>query len=351
MKRIKQLLGTLTIAAALLISPAYANPAPDDDTLRIVVDGDTVSTIDMSEIENMEELENIPDMDSIMKIVEEAMKEVDKSMQDIRIEDFENEKVITITDKDGEVVEKMRIKDEDMEKDNEIEFEFETDDSDKMFYNYFAYDLGMNNYLENQNFPSGDANYYVKPFGSWSVAFETGFRAYATSWFSIDMGADLLWYNFKLQDKSIVTDEGQTIDGEPVITYTDNPLYDQGENDALRSKLTVSYLDLNLMPVFHMGETQGGINKRPLRIGVGGYAGYRIGAHTKNVWDEDGQKRKDKNYDNFYLNNFRYGVKAMIGIKEINIFMNYDLNTLFEKDKGPEGNNLNAFAFGVRFII
>src|SRR6056297_1966353 len=100
MKRIKQLLGTLTIAAALLISPAYANPAPDDDTLRIVVDGDTVSTIDMSEIENMEELENIPDMDSIMKIVEEAMKEVDKSMQDIRIEDFENEKVITITDKD-----------------------------------------------------------------------------------------------------------------------------------------------------------------------------------------------------------------------------------------------------------
>lgn len=351
MKSMKQLFGTLAVLTGLMISPAYASLTHDDDTLRIVVDGDTVSTIDMSHMEEMQELENMPDMDSIMKIVEEAMEEVDAAMQDIRIEEKGDQKVITITDKDGKVVQKMRIDDEELEKDEkEIKFEFEKDDSDKMIHNYIALDLGMNNYLENGAFPSGDANYYVKPFGSWNVALELGMRAYATSWLSFDMGLDLMWYNFKLQNKSVVT--GESGDEEnPVITYTENPEYNAEGNNAIRSKLTTTYLDLNFMPVFHVGKEKSGINKRPVRFGVGGFAGYRIGAHTKNVWEESGQKRKVKNHDNFYLNSFRYGVKAMIGIKEMNFFMNYDLNTLFEKDKGPGGNNLNAFAFGVRFII
>jgi hypothetical protein len=348
MKRKTFLHAILTAAALFVITPLFADNAPEDDTLRIVIEGDTVSTVNLNELE---ELDNMPDMDSIMNIVKEAMKEVDESMEDIRIEDNGKTKSVIIKDKKGDVIKTMTVKDSKTETgDSEMEFEFEKDESNKSFYNFMVCETGMNNYLENQAFPSGDAAYYVKPFGSWSFSIGSGFRAFAASWFSVDVSADILTYNFKLQNKAVDTDEG-VVDDNNRIVYIENSKYNDGSSHAIRSKLTVNYLNMDVMPVFHIGPEKSGINKRLLRIGAGAYAGYRIGAHTKNVWDENGQKRKTKNHDNFYLNSFRYGVKAMIGVKDFNLFMNYDLNTLFEKDKGPDGKNLNAFAFGVRFII
>ncbi|MFO7791309.1 MAG: hypothetical protein R6V32_12150 [Bacteroidales bacterium] len=348
MKRKKILHGMIALAAILIISPVTANATPGDDTLRVVVEGDTVSTVNLNELDNMDDM---PNMDSIMDIVNEAMKEVDEAMEDIRIEDHGKTKNVIITDKDGDVIKNMKVKSTgNKEGDSEFEFEFEKDDSEKNFYNFMVCETGMNNYLENEAFPGGDELYYVKPFGSWSFTLGSGFRAYAANWFSVDISADILWYNFKLQNKAVVTDEGM-VDDDKMIVYQENPEYNEGANNAIRSKLTVTYLNMDVMPVFHIGPEKSGINKRLLRIGTGAYAGYRLGAHTKNVWDESGQKRKEKNYDNFYLSNIRYGVKAMIGVKDFNLFMNYDLNSLFEKDKGPDGKELNAFAFGVRFII
>ncbi len=348
MKR-KTILHTILTAAALfVITPMFANNAPEDDTLRIVIEGDTVSTVNLNELEDMDDM---PDMDSIMDIVKEAMKEVDESMEDIRIEDDGKTRSVIIKDKKGDVIKTMKVKSHEIEKDDsEIEFEFEKDESNKNFYNFMVCETGMNNYLENQKFPGSDALHDVKPFGSWSFAVGSGFRAYAANWFSVDMSADILWYNFKLQNKAVVTQEGM-VDDNKMIVYQVKPEYNEDDNHAIRSKLTVTYLNMDVMPVFHIGPKKSGINKRLLRIGTGAYAGYRLDAHTKNVWEENGQKRKAKNYDNFYLNNIRYGVKAMIGVKDFNLFMNYDLNSLFENNKGPEGKDLNAFAFGVRFII
>ena len=80
------------------------------------------------------------------------------------------------------------------------------------------------------------------------------------------------------------------------------------------------------------------------RIGIGPYVGYRIDSYSKNVIEVDGEKHKDRNHENFYLDNFRYGLRLQIGFRDTDLFFNYDLNELFTAGKGPK---LNAFSFGI----
>lgn len=357
MKRIKLVLGTLLGLTVLFANTAFANNNQITDTLKVVVNGEVKAVIDMDELEDLQDLKDLEEinLDSIMLEVEAALEEVDEEIENVEIFDDGITKRIVIKDDEGNVIEEVEFEIPDIEIEMEIdededdfEVEFETNKSDKRVHGFMSYEIGSNNYLENQNFPSGDMPYVVKPFGSWSFSIGTGIRTYATSWLSFDLGADLLWYNFKMEDKTIDITEGLT---PSEINFTPNPTYDMDKNDAIRSKLRVSYLNASFMPVFHIGKNKGGFNKRTFRIGAGAYAGYRIGSMTKNVYEENGQKRKIKDHDNFYLNNFRYGAKAMIGIKEVNVFFNYDLNTLFEEGKGPNGKDLNAFTFGLNFTI
>jgi hypothetical protein len=361
MKIIKELLGTIALSAIILISPAYASYENLSDTLKIIINGDTIVTTGIENLEALEDISDI-DLDSIMMKVEIALANENESMDTIdnmEIIDNDNKRQIIIKNKDGKTIKEIQLdlnvditdddaKDIDDMDDDDFDMEFESSDEDKQIYTYFSCDMGMNNYLEGQEFPSGDMPYAVKPFGSWNFAIGTGFRTYATSWLSFDMGADLLWYNFKLEDKTVDITENHDLS---IIDYSANPEYNIDENEAIRSKLTATYLDVNFMPVFHIGKETSGFNRRTFRVGLGAYAGYRIGSHSKNVWDDDGQKRKSKQSNDFYLNNFRYGAKAMIGIKEVNFFINYDINSLFEDGKGPNGTDLNAFAFGVNFTI
>lgn len=351
MKRIKFLIPILSMAAILLANASFATSNPETDTLKVVVNGEVQAVVDMSDLDALEDLDI--DIDSIMMEVENALKSVDENMQDIEIIEKEGKKTIIIKSADGEIIETVELDKGNQsasENKNSFEVNFESDKKDKNLHSYMSIEIGANNYLTDNEFkfPEGNTDYVVKPFGSWSFSIGSGMRAYATDWLSFDFGGDLLWYNFKMEDKTVVIAEG----GSPSqIQFTPDAFYETGDNDAIRSKLRVGYVNLNVVPVFHIGNKTGGFNKRTFRIGAGAYAGYRIGSITKLVYENDGNKIKAKDSDNFYLNNFRYGVKAVIGIKEINLFVNYDLNSLFEDNKGPKGETLNAFAFGLNFTI
>ncbi|HEU5146680.1 MAG TPA: PorT family protein, partial [Chryseosolibacter sp.] len=71
-----------------------------------------------------------------------------------------------------------------------------------------------------------------------------------------------------------------------------------------------------------------------------------ISSKTKLVYESDGEREKEKNRDDFNLNNLRYGVRLQIGLRSTDLFINYDMNELFATDKGPE---LNAVSFGIIF--
>ncbi len=212
-------------------------------------------------------------------------------------------------------------------------------------------DWGMNNYLENGEFPDADnARYTVRPWGSWYVALKGGVQTHITGKFAFDYGGGFSWYNFKYQDP-----DTRMIKGEDELVFTTWP----DSLKASKSKLTVNYIDVHFVPVFDFGYrkrlktyddgttiSRVKYGRNGFRVGLGGYAGYRIGSHSKLVSNKDGKKSKSKDNNNYYLNNFRYGVRLIIGYGEVDFFINYDINKLYAENRGPQ---LNAFSFGISF--
>lgn len=215
----------------------------------------------------------------------------------------------------------------------------------------FAIDLGMNNYLQDGDFPDdNNSPYAVKPFGSWYVALNSINSTHVAGPLFIEWGGGFSWYNFKFDDPAVRLTKSPTqavFAADPFVT------------DPVKSKLTASYFNLSFVPVLDFGRNEKvywsshgrgwdidfGRNKHyGLRIGVGGYAGYRLGSHTKVVTNDNGDREKDKESSNYFLNNLRYGIRGQIGIGDVDLFATYDLNELFSDGNGPK---LNAFTFGI----
>jgi len=214
-------------------------------------------------------------------------------------------------------------------------------------YHSFNIDLGMNNYLENGKFPDNDNQLYtVKPWGSWYVGLSSVLRTRVSGKFFIEWGAGVTWYNFKFNNRAAVISK----DNNGVIfTQDPRPL------PFSKSKLTAAYVNLSIVPMIDFG----GSSRKPMvfngdrlnfdkrgsfRVGFGPYVGYRLDSYAKMVWEENGDTKKSHIHDNFYLNNLRYGLRAQIGYRDMDLFFNYDLNDLFIEGKGPR---LHAFSFGI----
>ncbi|MBX2967093.1 MAG: hypothetical protein KF845_13185 [Cyclobacteriaceae bacterium] len=214
----------------------------------------------------------------------------------------------------------------------------------RKFHHSANLDLGVNNYLSDGKFPDTNNELHsVRPWGSWYVGINSVQHMRVSRKFFVEWGLGLSWYNFKFQQDNILVskDENGVIFSE-----------DARNVNFIKSKLGVTYANVSLIPMLDFGGR--GVKARfgnsydsNFRIGAGPYAGYRISSRAKQVYD-DGGREKDKYRDNFYLNNFRYGVRVQLGIRSTDLFFNYDLNELFSTEK-PNNPKLNAFSFGIIF--
>jgi hypothetical protein len=122
----------------------------------------------------------------------------------------------------------------------------------------------------------------------------------------LEWGPGVSWYNFKFDNtdtRILKTDDGLEFKvADPDV-------------NSIKSKLVASYVNMSLVPMPDFGRrTHSGKfsfmdkNSRGFRFGIGGYGGYRIGSRTKFVVKDDGgDKEREKDKKNFYLNNWRYG--------------------------------------------
>lgn len=221
---------------------------------------------------------------------------------------------------------------------------------------YFNVDFGMNNWLDGGKFPDAEGQpYTVKPWGSWYFAINSVNRTWISGPLFLEWGGGFSWYNWKMEDADIVITKG-----DDNIEFSDvrdsNP-----DISGIKSRLTVPYINLSFVPMLDFAKgsrkvknvERGSVSiktykKQGIRFGLGGYAGYRIGGNTKFVYREDGKKNKDKNKGNYYLENFRYGLRGQVGYKGLELFAMYDLNNVFAGDRGPSGSNgMNAITFGI----
>ncbi|WKN40546.1 hypothetical protein [Tunicatimonas pelagia] len=207
------------------------------------------------------------------------------------------------------------------------------------------FDFGLNNYLNNGNFPDDtDELYAVKPLVAWNIALGITNTTHLAGPLYLEWGGNVNWYNFKFQNdrtRMIKTDDG--------VDFVE----DLDVVDPRKSKFVVPYLNAQFVPMFQFGRARRDgwfpldrDEDSGFRIGMGGYAGYRIGSRHKNVFVEDNDRERVKNRVNYFVNNWRYGVRFQLGFRSFDFYANYDLNELFVEGKGPE---LNAFSFGIMF--
>ena len=207
-----------------------------------------------------------------------------------------------------------------------------------------SFDLGTNNLLNDGKFPDSNNDLYtVKPFGSWYLGINSIQRTRIGGKFFLEWGVGVSWYNFKFEDNRTLI----TKDNTGVIFSTDTRYL-----DYKKSKLTASYVNASFVPVLDFGGNRrkpmifDSYSSRSFRIGAGPYVGYRIDSYSKQVYEDNGDKKRERNHDNFFLENIRYGARRQLGYQYVDFFFNYDMNDLFTSGKGPA---LNAFSFGVTF--
>ena len=121
--------------------------------------------------------------------------------------------------------------------------------------------------------------------------------------------------------------------------------YSDTVSNTIRSKLTTSYLVLPLMLEVN---TSGNKKENGFHFGIGAFGGVRLGSHSKVVIDDRSDKDKFKSNGSFHLNPFKYGVMARVGWGPLNLFANYALSEMFEKNEGPA---VYPVEFGLSFDL
>lgn len=305
-------------------------------------------------VDDPEELKKISefDLNKMLKDLSISVDSMENDQQYLKIEDDTGERYLNdtsiIVEKPVEVdVEALKAEIKEELRDEMWEEEKKDNSgksrNHKRARSYFNVELGMNNWLENGSYPNEtNALYTVRNWGSWSVAMANTNRIHVAGSFYLDVGANISWYNFKFQN-----DLTRLVKGDDALIFYEDSLI----LDPIKSKLTVSYINASFVPMFSFGRAG---RKRDLfnwdyydkgfRIGAGAYIGYRLWSHTKYSWRENGNKTKDRERGDYFLNNLRYGVRLVMGIRVVDVFVNYDLNSLFIEERGPK---LNALSFGI----
>ncbi|WP_462247948.1 hypothetical protein [Ekhidna sp.] len=361
-----------TLLALILIFPATASSTDlvrgKQDTVIIELNNNSKIVIITKSREDLASLENY----DINQMVRDLNDQLSDSVEYMEIQDgkaYVNEDEVEMKDwkiSDDEVRIKLGGVEVDVDPDEMDDWDeddwgdrkkvtYEAERVDKTTH-HFNIDIGLNNWLEDGSFPEGNSPYTVKSFGSWYVGLNSTNRTWVGGPLFLEWGVGISWYNWKLQDPDYIIEEGAN-----EIEFNLAPAGQNGK----KSKLTASYINVTVVPMFDFSKGRrkitsiesGGIrikkySRKGFRFGVGGYAGYRIGSHTKFKYKEDGDREKDKERDNFFLENFRYGIRAQIGWKGVELFANYDLNDVFSANRGPinadgENANLSAISFGI----
>jgi hypothetical protein len=220
-------------------------------------------------------------------------------------------------------------------------------------------ELGVNNYLTaSQSLTLEPSDAYMELRATKSIGVNINFMEFnipiIKNNFGITTGMGLQFNNYRLNNNVVLNHNISPIDA-----LTDSLLIDK---DVTKYKITSTYITIPLLFEFQTplrkatndsGETLNDIDDDDeegtmFYAAIGGFGGVRIGTHSKQVYEKNNSEYKDKIRDDFNMSLFEYGITARVGISALKLFANYNLSTLFEKNKGPE---LYPFTAGVCFTF
>lgn len=197
----------------------------------------------------------------------------------------------------------------------------------------YGISIGLTNFIRQSTTPAyPEDSYDLRPIGSRYIALSVGamptiIRGKYTS-LKLYYGLEVAWNNFMFEGNNVAE---KTAAG---VAFPD------AGRDLQKSKLTVCTLGIPVVPRLTFYNSEG---RKTGHFGLGGYVNYRLDSYRK-IKEADGSK--DRRHSNYYLNDYRYGVMAHVGLRNIAFFVKYDLSPLFQTDKGPD---VRTISFGIGF--
>jgi len=227
-----------------------------------------------------------------------------------------------------------------VKKHHKDDWEFFTDRTD-FRGSWTGISFGLSNFVNKDNSISraaGDEFMDLNTGKSWNLNFN--FAQYSVNLINnkfglvTGLGLEINYYRF---------DNRNTIQEDPagVIISENLPI----EWNIEKSKFVTTYATLPLLLEFHTSSSQ----REGIVISAGLISGLKLGAKTKIVYEENGDKKKEKTRDDFNLNPFRYGLTARLGVGDVLVYGTYYLNPLFESGKYSGSEDLYPISVGIAF--
>ena len=333
-----------------VLCTAFQLRANKSDTLQVYMDGADLR-VEVSDVEELEEISE-HDLNQIVNDILETSAENEDSLELGKAVEFE----LNSREESASVDEFMK------EKREEIDVYENKEDSAGNHYVALSIGVpsgkwedkkrtitntqirfGLNNYLEEGNFPGTGSNYELGAVNSrvFAIGFYSQTRIFKEkSPLHVRYGIEYTFNNYKLQNNVRI------VEGDEHIEFNKDEV-----NNYSKSKLATIYLDVPVMlQLDFKHKRESGYYRRDFMIGLGAYAGYRLRSITKHKYeDTDGDDQKDKHKGSLYLNNFRYGLEGMIAFRKITFFGRYQMNELFESHVNTP--KLNPIELGIIFAI
>ena len=261
----------------------------------------------------------------------------DTSRKDTTKINFKKKKITITSDEKGTSIDVQREgrKDSSEFEDDDSDFDFNFGKTKEKFdIHWSGFEIGINNYLNNDfsmNLSEENSFMELNTSKSWNI--NLNFIEYEVPIikenFGIGTGMGFEFNDYRFDNLS------------PIKKANDQIISDTSYNNmnVEKAKLTTTYITVPIL--FEYQTPAGDDNKFFITAGIIG--GVKIGSHTKIVYNEDGDRKKEKNRGDFYLSPLRYGYTLKMGYGFLKVFANYYETPLFQKDKGPK---LHPFTVG-----
>jgi hypothetical protein len=226
-----------------------------------------------------------------------------------------------------------------------------------------GFELGLNGYVNpdfNMSFPKETEYMDLRMTKSIVVNlnfFEQNVPLSRNQKFGTLTGLGLQWNNYRFSHNTRLNS-----DGSELVGYIDQGI------SIRKSKLTAFYLSL---PVLFEFQTNSRHKKSSFHIGTGVVMNVRLSSHTKKYYNERNKEfdvtkynpdtdtyeteftaispdySKAKNFEDFYLQPFKFDGTVRIGWGFINLFATISFNEMFKVNKGPE---LYPWSVGITLV-
>ncbi len=115
-----------------------------------------------------------------------------------------------------------------------------------------------------------------------------------------------------------------------------------------KSQINPNYFDIPLEIRWRSNKND---PKSSIKVTLGGKFGVLFDSKTKVKYEDDGEKKTDKDKQNFELNPIRYGTYLKLGAGGFSAYYYYSISEVFNKDKGPMGTTMYPMTFGLSLAL